>query len=436
MIVEIEKATGSTKSALDYNEKKVFKGVAELIAYANLDSADHDYVYETFTRMEHTPYLIREMSFHASVNPSVEDTCTQEQILDFIRLMMETLGYGEQPYLVYRHFDIEREHYHIVSIRADKNGRKINNYFEQKKTSALMKRVCNQYDFSIASKNCASTLDKISEKSKRKMIRPFDPRKEVIPQLREICLSALTYDFQNFEQYSRILSDLGVEAAVVSNDDGKHLRLRGMTRNGYNATDKKDEESLNLPLYDMMSEQIHINKSFHSRRVREKGRVASLVKSAFGYSKSENHMSNILANKGISVHFSREPESGVLIGVTFVDHVTRSAFKASELNDVISVKLIREAYDSGRWRVERSGGKAERAAESRRQLRRDTVSLRDFHVSSVAKILKPVGQPQGESGNGRTPALTQDQRLDEKLAGKTGSMFASFEDTTYKERLA
>ncbi len=436
MIVEIEKAAGSTMSALDYNERKVLKGVAELVAYANLECSDHDCIYDTFSCMENTPRFIKEMSFHASVNPSEDDSCSQEQILDFIRLMMETLGYGEQPYLIYRHFDIEREHYHIVSIRADKNGRKINNYFEQRKTSALMKSVCNQYGFSTVGKGCISSLCEESEKAGRKMIRAFDVKKNINSQLREICIKALTYDFQNFEQYSRILRDLRIEAVLVSDDEGRHIRLRGMTKDGHHATGIRDEESLDLPIYDMMSEQVSINRDFHNRRSREKERVRSIVKSAFMYANSERHMCNILANKGVSVHFSREHESGVLFGITFVDHVTRSVFKASELGGVISVDLVREAHNTGRWRAEAGERRSAGASEGRRQLRKDAISLRDFHVSSVAKILKPAGQPQGDSENGRVPAMTEDQIRDEKLAGKTGSMFASFEDTTYKEKLA
>ncbi len=436
MIVEIEKAVGSTLPALDYNENKVLKGVAELVAYANLECSDHDYIYDTFSRMENTPRIIREMSFHASVNPSEDDSCTQEQVVDFIRLLMETLGYGEQPYLIYRHFDIEREHYHIVSIRADRKGRKINNYFEQRKTSALMKSVCHQYGFSTVAKGHISSLSELSEKADRKTIRSFDPKKDINSQLREICLKALVYDFQNFEQYSRILMDFGVEAVLVSGDDGRHIRLRGLTRDGHNATEMRDEETLAMPLFDMMTEQVSINREFHNKRSREKERVRSIVKSAFMYANSEKHMSNILANKGISVHFSRERESGVLFGVAFVDHVTRTVFKASELGGVISVDLIREAHDTGRWRAEKGECRSAAASESRRQLRKDAISLRDFHVSSVAKILRPVSQPQGDSGNGRVPAMTEDQIRDERLAGQTGSMFASFEDTTYKEKLA
>ena len=43
---------------------------------------------------------------------------------------MEALGYGKQPYIVFKHNDIAREHIHIISLRVDGDGRKINDKFE------------------------------------------------------------------------------------------------------------------------------------------------------------------------------------------------------------------------------------------------------------------------------------------------------------------
>ena len=57
---------------------------------------------------------------------------------------METLGYGKQPYIVFKHNDIAREHIHIVSLRVDSRGQKINERFEKRRskkiTYALEKR--------------------------------------------------------------------------------------------------------------------------------------------------------------------------------------------------------------------------------------------------------------------------------------------------------
>ena len=48
--------------------------------------------------------------------------------------MMEHMGYGKQPYFVYKHKDLDRVHYHVVSTRIDSvTGKKIKDNYEQEK---------------------------------------------------------------------------------------------------------------------------------------------------------------------------------------------------------------------------------------------------------------------------------------------------------------
>ena len=54
--------------------------------------------------------------------------------------LMEHLGYGSQPYLISRHADIDRIHFHIVSTRIDKqSGKKIKDNFEKEKVQKFIK---------------------------------------------------------------------------------------------------------------------------------------------------------------------------------------------------------------------------------------------------------------------------------------------------------
>ena len=39
------------------------------------------------------------------------------------REYLEKMGFGNQPYLVFKHEDIDRHHLHIVTVRVDENGR-------------------------------------------------------------------------------------------------------------------------------------------------------------------------------------------------------------------------------------------------------------------------------------------------------------------------
>ena len=45
---------------------------------------------------------------HISINPHPEDVLTDQQLSDIAKEYMRKLGYGDQPYLVYKHTDIGR----------------------------------------------------------------------------------------------------------------------------------------------------------------------------------------------------------------------------------------------------------------------------------------------------------------------------------------
>lgn len=431
MIVKIEPARPSCRAALDYNEGKVIMGVADLIGYSNIESTDRDYIYGIFERYERTRYHMRQVSFHASVNPSVTDSCTEEQVLEFISGLMEHLGYGGQPYLVYRHFDIDREHYHIVSVRADRNGRKIRNYYDFHRAREYMESVSQQYGFTMAGGGCRK--ERVDTPLSVKFVR-YDPRKDVGGQLSSLFSRALEYDYETLPQLVCVLRDLGVEATIVQAGEHPTFSLRGLDREGRPVSNALSEEDLGRSLYSEALSRLSGNRRLHSRRSREKERVRSLVGFAFDFSKSEGHFVNILRNKGISVHMSRR-EDGALFGVTFVDQRTRTVFKASELKDVISVRRMAEAVSTGHWRVEDRGGrKSAYVKYTRAAAKEDAILFRNLHAGVVAKAIRPVGQPKGNSWSGR-PSQTPQQRAAKRDEGSTGGVNASFEDNRFTEKI-
>lgn len=433
MIVEIENPRPSCRPSLDYNEGKVLQGVAELVGYANIEDISHDGIYDLFSRYENgTRFAVEEKSFHASVNPSAADSCTEDQVLEFISGMMDHLGYGKQPYLVYRHFDIEREHYHVVSVRVDEDGRKINNYYEKRRASAYMRENAHRYGFTMAEKGSRVIgAEDLSDHPALVGLSPFDRRKRVADQMVCAYKAALTYDFDSFQQLACILEDSGFRMALDTSAGGGAVTMQGLDKKGNPVTEVLSEAALGEPLHSAGQTAISANRGRHSRRAKEKERVRSLVGFAFGVSRSETHFENILRNKGISVHLSKTKDTGEVFGITFVDHTTRTVFKASEIRDVISVGKMRDAVESGRWRREDRG--ASRTAYVRQQ-RAEAVRERDLRAGAVARALRPVGQPKGALWGGRSKD-DEDRRKARRDEGKAGAMDVNFEDRRYEEKL-
>ena len=84
--------------------------------------------------------------FHASLNPSPEDKLTDGQLRDIAQEYMERMGYGNQPYIVFKHKDIDRQHLHVVSLRVDENGHKLPHDFEARRSMEILRDLERKYN--------------------------------------------------------------------------------------------------------------------------------------------------------------------------------------------------------------------------------------------------------------------------------------------------
>jgi hypothetical protein len=152
MVIVIHQAA-STQNALFYNEKKVSEGKASFYQSKNTPSSN-PFVYsaqyrnQIFKRIEESNTRTKNKGLHISFNPTINDMVRlgEKGIRTEINGLMEHLGYGRQPYFVYKHADIDRVHFHIVSTRVDKQtGKKIKDNFEKDKVQEFIKGMEQKY---------------------------------------------------------------------------------------------------------------------------------------------------------------------------------------------------------------------------------------------------------------------------------------------------
>ena len=127
----------SPGGALYYNKEKVDRDEAEILywqkmlePYDKRGRLDIDACMESFRPYLEANRRTSNTVSHVSLNPSPEDKLTDEQLREVAREYMERMGYGNQPYIVFKHKDISREHLHIVSLRVDENGHKISDSYD------------------------------------------------------------------------------------------------------------------------------------------------------------------------------------------------------------------------------------------------------------------------------------------------------------------
>jgi hypothetical protein len=176
MVIVIHQSA-HTRNALHYNEKKVKEGVATFFDSRNTLSVN-PFMYEEKHRLknlldiEKVNIRVKKKCLHISFNPSAEDyqKLGDKTIRNEIGNMMEHLGYGHQPYFVYKHQDLERVHFHVVSTRIDRvTGRKIKDNYEKEKLQRFVKSLEEKYQLT-------------QKTSKEEPVFRFSPRNRNIKQ--------------------------------------------------------------------------------------------------------------------------------------------------------------------------------------------------------------------------------------------------------------
>ena len=71
---------------------------------------------------------------------------------------MEGMGWGGQPYVVYKHTDIDRPHIHIVTVQVDSSGRKIGDSRRNERSVAETEKIERKYGLHRAKDEAGRTL--------------------------------------------------------------------------------------------------------------------------------------------------------------------------------------------------------------------------------------------------------------------------------------
>lgn len=141
---------GNMFGALAYNQNKVDSEEAKVL-FSNrmLLSEDGNFsigeCMRSFEMQMPVQLSTKKPILHISINPHPEDVLTDQQLSDIAKEYMRKLGYGDQPYLVYKHTDIDRHHIHIVGLRVDENGRPLNDRFEHRRSKQITRELEKKY---------------------------------------------------------------------------------------------------------------------------------------------------------------------------------------------------------------------------------------------------------------------------------------------------
>ena len=330
MIAKIS-TTENLGGALGYNFKKVEKGEASILLAAELYQ-DREGRYTMEDMLADMEALIpkncrtKKMVFHCSLNPHPDEKLSDETLMQIAKEYMEALGYGKQPYIVFKHNDIAREHIHIVSLRVDSHGQKINDRFEKRRSKKITDALEKRFGLIPSSK----VADKAVEETPKIDITRGNIKEQVACALRMVLKH---YRFCSLGELNAILSKYNLAVEEVKTE------FRGKKYDGlvYVPTDDKGGKiSTPINASDIgrgVGYTAVLNKMQKSKQAVKplvptiRGKVLQTMRTS---PQTEEELQQRLKEQGLCV-FIRKNESGRIYGITFIDDKEGIALNGSRL---------------------------------------------------------------------------------------------------------
>ena len=330
MIAKIS-ATENLGGALGYNFKKVEKGEANILLAAELyQSKEGRYTMkDVLADMEAlVPKKCRTKKavFHCSLNPHPDEKLSDEQLTQIAKEYMEALGYGKQPYIVFKHNDIAREHIHIVSLRVDGEGKKINDRFEKRRSKQITDTLERKYNLIPSSK--------VNDKEEAETPKVDTTKGNIKEQVASVVRTVLKhYRFYSLGELNAILSAYNLAVEEVKTE------FRGKKYDGlvYVPTDDKgDKASTPIHASDIgrgVGYTAILNRIQKSKQAIKpliptiRNKVLQTMRTS---PKTEEELRQRLEEQSLRV-FIRKNESGRIYGITFIDDKEGVALNGSRL---------------------------------------------------------------------------------------------------------
>ena len=294
------------------------------------------------------PYIalnshVRKPVIHISLNPSPKDILSEEQMTLLAQEFMEKFGYGNQPYIVWLHEDINRKHMHIVSVRINEKGEKINHNRE----AVRAQNICREMEVKYG---LHPTLGEHGERELVSLQKVDYPKGDVKMQVKHTARTLLEcYNFHSLAEYNTLLNLYNVTAYEVRGSvDGKEYH--GIM---YGALDD-DGQQVGTPFksskfgkvfgYETLQKKFAASVEKVKRDNLAERTRKEVVKAMQGISTKEE-FARRLKEADIEVIYRINPD-GRLYGITFIDHAARTVFNGSRLGKPFTANVFNELFNN------------------------------------------------------------------------------------------
>ena len=347
-MVAVIKTGHSIHRILNYNENKVKEGVAHFISAANypIDAEKLSFIQKLnrFLKQVALNENVNRNSVHVSLNFDPSEKISNEQLKEIADTYMQKIGFSEQPYLVYQHFDAGHPHIHIVSIKVRADGRRIDTQnIGRNQSEKARKEIEQSFGLIKAEEMKMKQQFKIKSAYTQKVQYGKTESRRTIANVLVAVLNSYKYtslpELNAILQQYNIHADRGNEGSRIFQHQGLLYRILNEEGNAIGVPIKASS-FYNKPTLKYLEERFSINDAARqSHKSRVKNAIdLSLIKQP---RQSLQGLIKALNKEGINTVLRQNAE-GIIYGVTYVDHQTKCVFNGSVLGKQYSAKAILE----------------------------------------------------------------------------------------------
>ena len=294
------------------------------------------------------PYIalnshVRKPVIHISLNPSPKDILSKEQMTVLAQEFMEKFGYGNQPYIVWLHEDINRKHMHIISVRIDETGEKI----DHNREAIRAQNICREMEVKYG---LHPTLGEHSERELVNLQKVDYPKGDVKAQLKHTARTLLEcYSCHSLAEYNTLLNLYNVTVYEVRGSvNGKEyhgIMYGALDDNGQQVGTPFKSSKLGKAFgYEALQKKFaasteKVKKNSLAERTRQE-----IIKAMQDISTKED-FARRLKEADIEVVYRINPE-GCLYGITFIDHTNQTVLNGSRLRKAFSANVFNELFNN------------------------------------------------------------------------------------------
>lgn len=336
----------SIRGVLSYNEQKVRSREAVLLGGEGFAGDVSRMTFRSkLTRFEKLTVQnerTKTNTVHISLNFSNRDTVTDDMLEYIARDYMERIGFGGQPYLVYRHYDAAHPHIHIATVNIADGGQRIETHNIGKERSEPARRALEEA-YGLVRAEDQSGEDKRLPAAVA-LERVVYGKKETKRAITEVLLEVLaTYKFSSLPELNAVLRQFGILADRGMPGSAMHER-RGLIYTLLDGDGRRVGVPIKASAIYTSPTLTNLEKRFASGAAGRKPysqRLRHQAEKALTKAGNRQELEALLHDQGIRI-LLRSNGAGQIYGATFIDNATRCVFNGSDLGKAFSAKALEE----------------------------------------------------------------------------------------------